>query len=63
MKFFHIPSLIILGGCIFCISEKHFEIPITLSVSQMERDLFMRKYQVTIHLNNLFQKAKQLDNG
>jgi hypothetical protein len=37
--------------------------PITLSVSQVERDLFMRKYQVTIHLNNLFQKAKQLDNG
>lgn len=25
MKFFHIPTLIILGGCIFCISEKHFE--------------------------------------
>lgn len=25
MKIFHIPTLIILGGCIFCISEKHFE--------------------------------------
>ena len=25
MKFFHIPTLIILGGSIFCISEKHFE--------------------------------------
>lgn len=25
MKYFHIPTLVILGGCIFCISEKHFE--------------------------------------
>lgn len=25
MKSFHIPTLIILGGSIFCISEKHFE--------------------------------------
>lgn len=25
MIFFHIPTLIILSGCIFCISEKHFE--------------------------------------
>lgn len=25
MKFFHIPTLFILGGCIFCISEKHVE--------------------------------------
>lgn len=25
MIVFHILTLIILGGCIFCISEKHFE--------------------------------------
>ena len=32
MNFFHIPTLIILGGCIFCISEKHFERADTIQI-------------------------------
>lgn len=41
MNFFHIPTLIILGGCIFCISEKHFERADTIQIYWTSICLFL----------------------